>query len=31
MVDVARPAGLIEQLWLVVLVRWQIFRNGLRS
>ena len=31
MVEIAQPVGLLQQLWLVVLVRWRIFRNGLRS
>lgn len=31
MAEVARPASLGRQLWLVMLVRWLAFRNGLRS
>jgi ABC-2 type transport system permease protein len=31
MAAVADSSGLARQLWLVVAVRWQIFRNGLRS
>lgn len=31
MAEVAKPVSLGRQLWLVMLVRWLTFRNGLRS
>ena len=31
MAEVANSTGLGRQLFLVIMVRWQIFRNGLRS
>lgn len=31
MAEIAKPVSLGRQLWLVMLVRWTTFRNGLRS